>query len=191
MIKDRLNQLMLSEFIDLLCGDVSVLNIHSLDKNKVENIRNTIIFEYQKIADENGTKSFLFNHEECFKMRSTIIIFQMCHNLINMNGIKEAKTILSKYGLNMNNKLDQTIKRDVEAYIRRYQTELKRLEDSNKPEAEQSPQSIRDDFDREIAIMSMYVKFPIVAQNINASVYAYMLNQVKAEIKAKMAALKK
>lgn len=39
--------------------------------------------------------------------------------------------------------------------------------------------------------MSMYVKFPIVAQNINASVYAYILNQVKAEIKAKMALLNK
>lgn len=190
-MKKRLNELLLSEFIDLLCGDTSVLNAHSLDQKKIENIRNTIIFEYQKIADENGTQSFLLNHEESYKLHSTIILFQICKNLINMNGIDEAKTILSLYGLNMSNKSESIIKRDIEAYIKRYQSELKRIEESNNDmEPIQSTQCIREDFDKEIAMMSMYVKFPIVAQSINASVYAYMLNQVKAEIKAKMSMLK-
>lgn len=190
-MKKRLNELMLSEFIDLLCGDTSVLNAHTLDKKNIENIRNTIIFEYQKIADENGIQSFIINHEEIYKLRSTIILFQICQNLININGIEEAKSILSLYGLNMFNKSESIIKRDIEAYIKRYKSELKRIEDSNNTETEQSPQRIREDFDKEIAVMSMYVKFPIVAQSINASVYAYMLNQVKAEIKAKMTLLKK
>ena len=191
-MKKRLNELMLSEFIDLLCGDTSVLNAHTLDKKNIENIRNSIIFEYQKIADENGTQSFLINHEEIYKLRSTIILFQICQNLINMNGIEEAKSILSLYGLNMFNKSESIIKRDIEAYIKRYKSELKRIENSNNDtEPEQSPQSIISDFNKEIAVMSMYVKFPIVAQSINASVYAYMLNQVKAEIKEKMALIKK
>ena len=191
-MKKRLNELMLSEFIDLLCGDTSVLNAHTLDKKNIENIRNSIIFEYQKIADENETQSFLINHEEIYKLRSTIILFQICQNLINMNGIEEAKSILSLYGLNMFNKSESIIKRDIEAYIKRYKSELKRIENSNNDtEPEQSPQSIISDFNKEIAVMSMYVKFPIVAQSINASVYAYMLNQVKAEIKEKMALIKK
>lgn len=191
-MKKRLNELMLSEFIDLLCGDTSVLNAHTLDKKNIENIRNTIIFEYQKIADENGIQSFIINHEEIYKLRSTIILFQICQNLININGIEEAKSILSLYGLNMFNKSESIIKRDIEAYIKRYKSELKRIENSNNvTEPEQSPQSIISDFNKEIAVMSMYVKFPIVAQSINASVYAYMLNQVKAEIKEKMALIKK
>lgn len=191
-MKKRLNELLLSEFIDLLCGDTSVLNAHSLDKKKIENIRNTIIFEYQKIADENGTQSFLLSHEECYKLRSTIILFQICQNLINMNALEKVQSILSLYGLNMYNKSEMIIKRDIDAYIKRYKNELKRTENSiNDVGLEQSPQRIREDFDKEFAVISMYVKFPIVAQNINASVYAYMLNQVKAEIKAKMALLKK
>lgn len=190
-MKDRLNKLSLIEFIDLLCGDINVLDTQMFDKKKKEELRNSIIFEYQKIADENGTRSFLLNHEEHYKLRSTIILFQICQNLINMNGVEEAKTILTLYGLNMYNKSDVIIKRDIESYIKRYRRELKRIEDSNNTESEQSPQRIREDFDKEIAVMSMYVKFPIVAQSINASVYAYMLNQVKAEIKAKMALLKK
>lgn len=191
-MKKRLNELLLSEFIDLLCGDASVLNGHLTDKKNIENVRNAIIFEYQTIADENGTQSFLLNHEECYKRRSTILLFQICQNLINMNSINEVNAILSLYGLNMSNKTEMIIKRDIEAYIKRYQSELNRIEDSNNDTApKQSPQRIREDFDKEIAVMSMYVKFPIMAQTINASVYAYMLNQVKAEIKAKMALLKK
>lgn len=190
-MKDRLNKLLLSEFIELLCGDVSVLNTHSYDKKKNEEIRNSIIFEYQKIADENGTRSFLLNHEECYKLRLTIMLFQVCLNLINMNEIGKVKSILSIYGLKAN-KPENVIKRDLEAYIKRYKNELERIQNSNNgKELEQSPERIRDDFDKELAVMSMYVKFSIVAQNINASVYAYMLNQVKTEIKAKMALLKK
>ena len=191
-MKERLNQLLLSEFVELLCGDMSVLKTHSLDKKRIENIRNNIIFEYQKIADENGTRSFLLSHEDCYKLRSLIMLFKISLNLIDMNEIEKAKTILSMYGLNVTNKPETIIKRDIEAYIKRYQSELKRIEDSNNDiEQDKSPQSIRSDFDKEIAVMSMYVKFPIVAQTINASVYAYMLNQVKAEIKEKMALIKK
>lgn len=109
-----------------------------------------------------------------------------------MNALEEVRPILSLYGLNMYNKSEMIIKRDIDAYIKRYKNELKRTENSNNDaELEQLPQSIREDFDKEVAMMSMYVKFPIVAQNINASVYAYILNQVKTEIKAKMALLNK
>ena len=56
-MKERLEQLTLSQFVDLVCGDTSVLlgNHEIGNPNKLAAATRSIVLEYRAIADPGGT----------------------------------------------------------------------------------------------------------------------------------------
>ncbi len=97
---EKLEELTMARFIDLVAGDTSVLmadgDVPELQKSIAA--RN-ILFEYREIVDPAGMRSYLMETEELLKARITIQILTICENIIALDFADEARAILGEIGI--------------------------------------------------------------------------------------------
>lgn len=189
---EKLEQLTLSQFVDLVCGDTSVLHdkheIVSSDKLAVAT-RN-IVLEYRAIADPGGTNSYFKHVEDWIKAKMNVIIFTMCNNLATLKQYDRAREVLVAYGLSASGWNDGRVDGTIQARLAQAQRELDDLETENeKLTAER--EKIRAQFDAQTAAIMAHFKFQIDPATIKATLYANLVARHNREIKAQMAALKK
>lgn len=58
-MKTKLSELSMSQYIDLVCGDLEVLSAGDGIKTKREKVRRDIMLEYQSITDSGGIRRYL------------------------------------------------------------------------------------------------------------------------------------
>ena len=190
MIKD-LSQLTISQFIDLVCGDISVLeDPHGL-KSEIEltvTIRN-ILLEYKEIADPAGNKQFLTIGEEMLKVRMEMALFSMCSELVDLNEHDCAREVMIVYGINARAMNDQRVAAEVKSRVERAKNKVNELQ-NEKDAGTPTSDDIRKQFDEQTAALMAHFKFQIDTSSMRATVYAHLVARHNREIKAKMAALK-
>lgn len=194
-MKTRLNQLSMAEFIDLHCGECSVLleNAEHISEEELRKRASDLIFEYRNIVDPVGVKKTLMEYEEKLKENTKIVFFQVCKKLVSMNAIDEVKEVLMMYGINLTSANDEKVSQRVELELNtalhsRERNEAAR-ENVEDDENADSPDKIRAAYDAEIACLMGFYKMSIDIRNISAAVYANLLTQaVKSmqEIKKKV-----
>lgn len=191
-MKEHLEQLTMSQFIDLLCGDMSVLlDKHEIVKpNKLPVITRSIIMEYRAVADPGGNSAYLMQAEDMVKAKLRVIIFTMCHNLVSFKQYGKAREVLVAYGLSASKWNDNKTDGVVKAKLEQARRELDTLNAENEKTKHQDA-NIRAGFDTLTATLMAHFKFQINTDTIKATLYANLVARYDREIKAQMAAMAK
>lgn len=188
----KLEQLTIGQFIDLVCGDVSVLSApHEVvnDTKALVATRN-IIIEYKEIADPASVKGYLSDVEDLLKAKVDVIIFTMCHNLVAMGEHDRAREVVLEYGINADSMNKQRISAEVESRMARAKAAVEKIE-SEKDDKTPGQSDLRREFDYMTASLMSYFKFQIDTSTMKATLYAHLIARHNREIKAQIAALKK
>lgn len=193
-MKTSLSQLSMRQYIELVCGDTSVLkSSHEIVlPAKLQESRKNIIFEYARLSDEAGSKIFLSDHVTRLKANSELMMFQCLNNALALGAFDEVRGVLKEYGIvrTMDNK---QLAAEVTRLLKRAKTAVKRYEAEAKKDKEEepTPDQIRTQFDRQAASLMSYFKFQIDINTIPASQFACLIDQAHKQINAQMAALSK
>lgn len=189
---EKLEQLSIGQFIDLLCGDTSILTSKReiVSEAKVTNAIRNIVFEYKEIADIAGVRNYLSLMDEMIKAKISSTLFSMCNNLVSLGEHDRAREVMIVYGINAKTMNDQRVAAEIKSRLERAKSTIARIEEeSNSDKKEES--DIRRMFDEQTASMMAYFKFQIDTTTMKATVYAHLVARHNREIKAQLAAMNK
>lgn len=185
---ERLNQLSLAQFIELSCGNNSVL----LQENEivpdtvVKQTASRLILEYRMLINPTGVKAMISEKETILRVDARIFLLKLCISLCIIEGYEEVREVLKEIRSVMNVS-DKQLKNTVEDMLREAEFYKKRTEDmiiSDNPVINEN--TIRASFDSEIAFIITYFKMQIDINSMNAAVYANIVHRADSEIKLKI-----
>lgn len=189
---EKLEQLTVAQFVDLICGDTAVL----LDKHEVavparltDAVRN-IVLEYRMIADEAGAKAYLSFAEELVKAKVEVAIYTICSNLVKLGEHGRVRWVMIEHGINAESMTDQRVTAEVKSRLERAKNSIEKLEKEAESEVEKRG-DIRTEFDAQTAQLMAYYKFQIDTTTMKATVYAHLVARHNREIRAQLDAMKK
>lgn len=190
-MKTRLDQLTMAEFIELLCGNTSVvMGKHEFpDPKRLERNVRDLILRYQEISDPAGFKIYLSDEEAEVKARMEVVIYTICHGLLAQQKYDEIREIMEECGINAGRMNEQRLSAEVESRLERAKSALAKIE-AEKEDKKEAEVDIRAEFDKRTALMMSHFKFQIDTSTMKASVYASLVARLHAEIKAQADALK-
>lgn len=186
-MKTRLNELSLSQFICLVCGENTVLlDIgEDYDEESLSNRASELIASYRLITDKANFCAWLLEQEERLKNKSKVQLLHICHVLLDYKLYAEVRSLLGMVGENVDNVPNEGLSSKMEQLMNFLLFEMRRNEDmkANEDKKAHSSDEIRAAFDEEIAFLMTYFKMPIDMNSVNAAIYANMVHQADMEIK--------
>lgn len=191
-MKTKLEELTIGQFIDLVCGDTSVLKgKHEIvSQAKVVDALRNIVFEYKEITDQAGMRGYLSTVEELLKAKMTAVLFYMCNNLVALEEYDRLRDVLAEYGVHSGSMNDRRVVAEVTSQLERAKRTIAQInEESHSDKAEVT--NIRRTFDEQTAALMAYFKFQIDTNTMKATVYAHLIARHNREIKAQLASMKK
>lgn len=188
-MKTRLEQLTVSELVELLSGNHEVLagKHEMMTEEKSASVIRSIIYEYREIADPAGAKSFLTQTEEQTRTRYEVLLYTMCGNLLTLRRFEDVREILEIAGINASRMNESRLKAEVETRTSRANRKLKEYQEENPDDMKAD--DIRKMFDTQTAYLMTHFKFQIDTETMKASVYAHLVARYNAEIKARLNAM--
>lgn len=188
-MKIRLNELSLAQFIELVCGDYSVLlkDGETADNELLEKTTSELLDYYRSITDNANFKAQLMEKEERIKSKAKILVLRMCSNLVSYKSYADVRSLLELLEEDVVGLTDRDISEKVDEMLRIAVFEEHRNEFVKEKEVQikRSPDEIRASFNAEIAFVMTYFKMNIDINTINAAVYANMIHQAEIQLKSK------
>lgn len=180
-MKVKLNELVLSELIELACGNYEVLltGNDTSDKDELYNSARGILSEYYYIADNVHAKSMMYEKENEVKDDAHIMMLKICSVLADNGGKEQACDILS----NMGESVEDNVSEQIDTMLKYAMFEQDRNRRTKGESIHRTAEEIRTSFYSEIAFMMTYFKMEINASTINAEVYANVVKQAGIEIR--------
>ena len=181
---ERLNQLSLAQFIELSCGDNSVLleENENASEKEMKQLASRFILEYRTLMNPTGVKAIMAEKENALKIDARIFLLKLCKSLCILEGYEQVREAL-KESLPAN-LTDDRLKKAVENMLHEAEFYKKRTEDmavADNPAINEN--AIRASFDSEIAFVMTYFKMQIDIHTINATVYANIVQRANTEIR--------
>ena len=178
---ERLNQLSLAQFIELSCGDNSVLleENENASEKEMKQLASRFILEYRTLMNPTGVMA---EKENALKIDARIFLLKLCKSLCILEGYEQVREAL-KESLPAN-LTDDRLKKAVENMLHEAEFYKKRTEDmavADNPAINEN--AIRASFDSEIAFVMTYFKMQIDIHTINAAVYANIVQRANTEIR--------
>ncbi len=191
-MKEKLEQLTLSQFVELVCGNTGVLlgKAEIGHPSKLAVATRNIVFEYRSIADPGGMSTYFRHIEDMIKDKINVIIFTMLNNLVSLKQYDRAREVLVEYGLSASDWTDGRVDGIIKAKLAQSQRALEDKEAENEKVIVERDK-IRAQFDSQIAFIMAHFKFQIAPDTIKATLYANLVARYNREIKAQMAAMRK
>lgn len=189
-MKTTLGDLTMSQYIDLLCGDLSVIAHGDGITFKRERIRRDIILEYQEICDKTTAGQYLVKGRRHAKAKALCTLFSICKTLLENGYIEPVRCIMDEAGVRTRNMTDQRVKAEVLSRLAKAEREIKESGEQQSND-DNDEKKIRLSFDRQTAMLMSHFKFQIDLKTIKATIYASLVDQCTREIKAQNEALTK
>lgn len=187
-MKIRLNELSLAQFIELVCGDYSVLlkDGETADNELLEKTTSELLDYYRSITDNANFKAQLMEKEERIKSKAKILALRMCSNLVSYKSYTDVRSLLELLEEDVVGLTNRDISEKVDEMLRIAVFEEHRNEFVKEKEVQvkRTPDEIRASFNAEIAFVMTYFKMNIDINTINAAVYANMIHQAKIQLKS-------
>lgn len=190
-MKERLEELTVSQFVALVCGDTSVL----LRKNevvapdKLAKVTRNIVYEYKEIADTAGVRTYVRSSGDYIKAKMAVSLYSICKNMINLGEYDRVREVLAETGLKSAKRLsDKRVAAEVTSRYERAKAEIVKADEARKNEEVPELSKVRSEFDAQTAALMAYFKFQIDTSTMKATVYAHLVARHIREIKAKLAA---
>lgn len=184
---ERLNQISVSDFIEISCGNYEclLLDNESYTEDELKKLVSKLIIDYRNIVNPTEMKALIIDKEEFVKEQSKILILRICQTLISINCFEDVRELIALLGVDTN-------KMDIEQLISKVNYMFhsaifeKKRNDERRHEAHEgnkaTPEQIRSSFDAEIAFLMTFFKMNIDIHNTNAAVYANIIHQAELEI---------
>lgn len=188
----KLEQLTLSQFVDLVTGDTKILCRKGEIPNpaKLAVVVRDIVMEYRAIADPGGVETYLTHIEEWIKAKINVIVLTMCRNLAELKQYDRAREVLDSLGVPCASWNERRMDGEITARLGKARRALDDLEaESEKMAGER--ENIRAMFDTQTAELMAHFKFQIDPGTIKATLYANLVARHNREIKAQLAAMRK
>jgi hypothetical protein len=189
---ERLEQLTMEQFIDMVSGNTDVLRdrfeIMAPAPDKLARAMRDIVMEYKEIADPTGAHEYLAKSENLAKAKIELSVYSMCDNLVSIGQHDRAREVLNECGINASPMDEQRLIAEIKSRIGRAKRTIHELEKED--ETGEAPEDIRRSFDEQTAAMMSHYKFQIDVTTIKATIYAHLVARFNREVKAQIAAMK-
>ena len=175
---ERLDQLTLQEFVDIACGDLSLINGD-------ESLAARLVMQYKKVSDPSDFRRSITDRAVIMKCRGSILFYALLRMLLEMGEEKEVRALLLDLGKRKVSEypLDR-MRMSVDSLYEHARVELKRAEDTMEKEVGTvTPDEMRQTFFSETATIMKVLKVSIDVSTINALVYANLRHQADEHIK--------
>lgn len=192
-MKTKLDQLTLSQFIDLVCGNTDVLREgrELLNPHKTAIAMRNIVIEYRSIADPGNGAAYLKHIDDIIKDRLNVVIFSMCQNLVLLKQYGRAREVLIAYGLPADSWKDARVESEIHVRLQKSKRVKQELDDAASEDIAKEQENIRDAFNAMIATMIAHFKFQIEPTTMMAPVFAHLVARHNREVKAMQKAMSK
>lgn len=191
---ESLSQLTMRQYIELACGDTSVLTrAHEVrTPAQLAKRRSRLMREFAALSDEGAHRATLNRHALMVKSVAELNMFQCLANTLALDGVDDVRGVLRKFGISREMD-DAAVAAEVAQLLRRAKTNVKRYQSEAKTQGgfEPTPDEVRAQFDRQAVSLMTYFKFQIDLATISASQFACMIDQANKQLKAQMAAMSK
>lgn len=184
---ERLNQISLSDFIDISCGEYLCLLSENESKSEEElkERASKLIIDYRNITNPSGVKALILDKEDIMKERTRLLLLRICQTLIAVCCFDEVREVLMQMEVNVHNMDNEQLKSKLDymlhiAIFEQKRNEERRVEEHSEKKA--TPEQIRSSFDSEIAFLMTYFKMNIDVHAVSAAVYANIVHQADVEI---------
>lgn len=184
---ERLNQISLSDFIDISCGEYLCLLSENESKSEEElkERASKLIIDYRNITNPSGVKALILDKEDIMKERTHLLLLRICQTLIAVCSFDEVREVLMQMEVNAHNMDNEQLKSKLDymlhiAIFEQKRNEERRVEEHSEKKA--TPEQIRSSFDSEIAFLMTYFKMNIDVHAVSAAVYANIVHQADVEI---------
>ena len=190
-MKERLDQLMLQDFIELSCGNPKVL----LEKHEIANdekmvkLAAKLMHEYKTIASPNKAKIDLIDAEDETKLQMKEKCARILVMLCTQGHAEMTVEILEELDIDTSS-LDtpEKIKSRCDALLNEAKYDLERFEEQQKDKeskgSKKDANSIRKAWNSEIAYVMSTLRMPIDIHNTSAAIYANLVRQAGERAKA-------
>lgn len=90
---ERLNQLSLAQFIELSCGDNSVLleENENASEKEMKQLASRFILEYRTLMNPTGVKAIMAEKENALKIDARIFLLKLCKSLCILEGYEQVE----------------------------------------------------------------------------------------------------
>ena len=155
---ERLNQITLSDFIELSCGNYACLlsDCKSMSESTLKEIASKLLVEYRSIVNPSNMKAMVMDKEDMLKERAKLLSLRICQALVSLGFYDDVRQVLG-------------------------QLNVERRSEEHKG-SKATPEQIRSSFDAEIAFLMTFFKMSIDSRVISAAVYANIVHQADVEI---------
>lgn len=179
-----LDKLTAARFIDLACGETSVLDPGDATKDEIAKAVRGIVMEYRSIADKAGAKAYVLSSAKRAKARGAVTLFKMCRNLASLKQYGRVREILTEYGVQVGSMDDRRLNAEVASKLNKAERTLEELAPKGADKTD-----LRRDFDAQTAVMMAHFKFQIDVTTMPATTYAHLVDQMTRDMDALKKAL--
>lgn len=187
---ESLEQLTIGRFVDLLCGDMTVITEGDMmDPLKVEKTARLLVLEYKEISDAGSFRRYLSDTEETAKAKMALQLFTICQFLIGSKRYDKVREILVSSGVRAQSMSETRLSAEVKSRIERAKSNLAKLSE-DVADDKHDIEDIRREFDSMTAAMMAHFKFQIDMGTMKATLYAHLYARLVREIKAQKESMK-
>ena len=183
---ERLDQLKLLEFVDIACGDLSLIDGD-------ESLAARLVMQYKKVSDPSDFRRSINDRALILKCKGSVLFNALLRMLLEMGEEKEVRAMLLDMGKRRESESPtDKLKQRIESLYEHSKTELKRAENTTEKEVGTvTAEEMRDTFFSETATIMKVLKVSIDVFTINALVYANLRHQADEHIKETIRQLNK
>lgn len=184
---ERLNQITLSDFIELSCGNYACLlsDCKSMSESTLKEIASKLLVEYRSIVNPSNMKAMVMDKEDMLKERAKLLNLRICQALVSLGFYDDVRQVLGQLNVDTRNMSDEQVISKIDYLLHSAIFEQKRNEERRSEEhkgSKATPEQIRSSFDAEIAFLMTFFKMSIDSRVISAAVYANIVHQADVEI---------
>lgn len=192
-MKERLEQLTIGQFVDLLCGDDSILleDGDKISEITLNLVKRNIAFEYREICDQAGVGRYLSQVEDLLKANLTLHILSMCETFLKCGAYDKAREVLVEFGVKADRMSDERLEIEIRSQAARARKDIAKSEQEVKAGEKADISGLRRSFDSQTASLMSHFKFQIDTSTMKATIYAHLVARFSEEVKAQRAALEK
>lgn len=183
---ERLDQLKLLEFVDIACGDLSLIDGD-------EPLAARLVMQYKKVSDPSDFQRSINDRALILKCKGGILFYALLRMLLEMGEETEVRAMLLEMGKRRESESPtDKLKQRIESLYEHSKTELKRAENTTEKEVGTvTAEEMRDTFFSETATIMKVLKVSIDVNTINALVFANLRHQADEHIKETIRQLNK
>ena len=179
---ERLDQLTMVQFMDIACGDYSLLGGDMVKAAE-------LIGTFHRISDPAGYRVMLQEKVENASHKARMLLFSVLLTLLSMDADDEVRTLLADVGKMRASRMEpDKMRLMVEQFVRSEKAALER-EEQERTDEPQDVKKLRADFYTEVSVLMRHFKMPIDLHSVNAEVYANLRHQADEDAKAMRAAM--